>query len=144
MPAPFSSPGLASNAFHLVWRVSLTSTSAGEFRRAIRAAGVSEVDIDDTTARRIFMVIDRDESGTVELEEMLEVLTDDVLDGDDPITKMLVLHKGANVNVRNADWRKRERYQMLSHNLICLRCPEAVASVWHESISSLITRMRAV
>ena len=77
--------------------------SAGEFRRAIRAAGVSEVDIDDTTARRIFMAIDRDESGTVELEEMLEVLTDDVLDGDDPITKILVLHKGANVNVKNAD-----------------------------------------
>jgi Ca2+-binding EF-hand superfamily protein len=48
------------------------------------------------------MTIDRDESGTVELEEMLEVLTDDVLDGDDPITKILILHKGADVNVKYA------------------------------------------
>ncbi len=64
---------------------------------------MSEDDIDDTAARRIFMTIDRDESGAVELEEMLEVLTDDVLDADDPITKMLILHKGAIVNVKNAD-----------------------------------------
>ena len=67
----------------------------GEFRRAIRAAGVDEELVDDTAVRRIFMHIDRDNSGTVELEEMIETLTDDVLQIDDPITRMLMLHKGA-------------------------------------------------
>eukprot|EP01043_Picozoa_sp_COSAG02_P097985 COSAG02_NODE_34165_length_488_cov_1.596401_2_plen_60_part_00 len=44
------------------------------------------------------MSIDRDESGTVELEEMLEVLSEDALNVDDPITKVLLLHKGADCN----------------------------------------------
>ena len=68
---------------------------SGEFRRVVRAAGVDAEDVDDTAVRRIFLYIDRDGSGTVELAEMLEVLTGPVLETDDPITRMILLHKGA-------------------------------------------------
>ena len=33
---------------------------------------------------------------TVALEELVEVLTEDALEVDDPITRMLIFHKGAN------------------------------------------------
>lgn len=51
--------------------------------------------VDDTAARRMFLMIDRDNSGTVDVEELIEVLSDEVLHSDDPITRMLVFHKGA-------------------------------------------------
>ena len=67
---------------------------AGEFRKAVRAAGVDELDVDDTAARRMFMLIDADNNGHVQLEELLEVLTEDVMRVDDPVTRMMLFHKG--------------------------------------------------
>lgn len=74
---------------------------SGEFRRAVRAAGVDAEDVDDTAVRRIFLYIDRDDSGSVELDELLEVLTSTVLGTNDPITRMILLHRGAYLEVAN-------------------------------------------
>ena len=84
---------------------SMNSSSSGEidlkeWRTAVRKAGVAEEDVDDTAIRKMFIVIDEDGGGTIDIQELVEFLESKVME-DDPVTRMLMFHKEIDDDLKN-------------------------------------------